>query len=127
MVEFVEGRDEKEAEPRDVRGATSREVRWASRVDLEALMRRVTLSWMSVGRETRGGRDAQNVAVTKDGGEVVLEVFESDELFAPCVDGLCIALESVVGTGENVDDGSDGLGCGRCSGGVSGEGGECCV
>ena len=43
MVELVEGREESEAEARPVRGATKREDRWASRVDLEALMRRVTL------------------------------------------------------------------------------------
>ena len=43
MVELVEGREEREAEAGPVRGATKRDERWASRVDLEALMRRVTL------------------------------------------------------------------------------------
>lgn len=53
---------------------------------------------------------AQNVTVPKDGGEVVLEILEGDELFAPGLYGLVVPLESVVCTGEYVDDGSDGLG-----------------
>ena len=65
-------------------------------------------------------RYAQNVAVAQNGGEVVLEVFECDELFAPCIYGVCVPLESVVGAGEDVDEGGDGLG-GR-GGGVGGEG-----
>lgn len=44
VVELVEGSEEREAEPRPVRGVINRDERWASRVDLEALMRRVTLS-----------------------------------------------------------------------------------
>ena len=39
-VELVEGSEEREAEPRPVNGVISRDERW---VDLEALMRRVTL------------------------------------------------------------------------------------
>lgn len=75
------------------------------------------------------GRYAQNVAVPKDGGEVVLEVLEGDELFTPGLYGLVVPLESVVCTSEHVDDGSNGLGGGggvrrRC-GGVGRERGEC--
>lgn len=74
------------------------------------------------------GQYAQDVAVAEDGGEVVFEVFEGDELVAPSFDGVVVALECVVCAGEEVDDGGDGAsgggGGGSC---VGGEAGECGV
>ena len=131
VVELVDGREEREAEPRPDKGVMCFEDRWVSRVAFEALMSRVTLQGRGVRCEgvssyENGQMDAQNVAVTEDGSEVVLEGFERSELFAPCIYGVCVTLEGIVCTREEVDDGSDGVGgrgrrCG-CVGGERGEG-----
>ena len=71
----------------------------------------------------RERRYAQDVAVAQDGSEVVLEVLECDELFASCIYGVRVPLEGVVGAGEDVDEGGDGLGGrGGCVGGEGYEG-----
>ena len=75
---------------------------------MQTFMRRVTLCAKRERHVPRkeGRRYVQDV-------KVVLEVFQRLKLIAPTFYGIIIPLESVVCAGEEVDDGSDGVGeCG---------------
>jgi hypothetical protein len=108
-VEFVDGRDVKDADPVVLTNKDDRTSRDAFG-DLETLIRRVTLlkcrsMELSIGKRKHGDKNyEQDFSVTQHGVEVVFELLQGDELFAPSLHGLVVPLQSIIRACEDVHD-----------------------